>query len=597
MSRTSGILSTWIFFVFFLFATDAFATASLEYIVSMPKPSNHYFEVKILLKDFTKDYVDFKMPVWTPGSYLIREYERNVEGFFTTKSNGTPLKHEKINKNTWRVYHKKAGDIVIGYSVYAFDGSVRMSYLDENHAFIMANTLFMYTDELRFMPVTLKLHIPDYWKNVSTSLKTGHEKNTFLAKNYDELVDSPIEIGNHEIIQFTAAGVPHEMAMYGRTFFDKEALQNDLTKLIETATAIFGDNPNETYVFIVHNQNTGGGGLEHMGSTVLNVRRNIYQSNYNSFLTLATHEYFHLWLVKRIKPVAFEVLDYDRENYTDLLWFMEGVTSYYEEKVMLRNGYFDATTFLDRLVKAMANLTNTPGAEVQSVAQASFDAWIKYYRQNENSYNDQVSYYSKGMILGALLDLAIIHNSEGRQSLDDVLRYLYENFYKKGRGITTKDLQKACEITGGMSFKQFFDSYIYGTQPLPNSEFLQYAGVRLLQLKNDLKPISLGLRLTQKNGATVISSVKKGSPAFEAGLSAGDELIALDDFRVSKNDLNSILDNYDPGSRILLTISRDGLVLSKEIEARRDNSVVYAFEQIEEKSPLQQKVSEVWLGL
>ncbi len=596
MNRISGIFPSGIVIAFLFVATHSVA-ASLEYVVSMPNPASHYFEVKVLLKDYKKDYVDFKMPVWTPGSYLIREYARNVEGFAAAKGNGIPVKHEKINKNAWRVWHGKSSVLEISYSVYAFDGSVRMSYLDENHAFIMANTMLMYTDALRFEPLTLRLNIPGRWKNISTSLNAGHEKNTFIAPDYDALVDSPVEIGNHEVIRFTAAGVEHEVAMYGEAFYDAEKIRGDLTKLIETATKIFDENPNEKYVFIVHNQSTGGGGLEHMSSTVLNVRRNIYQSNYNSFLTLAAHEYFHLWLVKRIKPAALEKLDYDRENYTDLLWFMEGVTSYYEEKIMLRSGYFDQQTFLDRLVKAMANIKNTPGAKVQSVAQASFDAWIKFYRQNENSHNDQVSYYSKGMILGALLDLAIIHNSEGRNSLDDVLRYLYENYHKKGKGITTENLRKACEHFGGMDFGQFFNDYIYGTRPLPNNKYLRLAGVGLLQLKNDLKPMSLGVSLTQQNGAAVISSVKKGSPAFEAGLSADDELIALDGFRINKNNFNSILDNYAPGSRVFLTISRDGLLLHKEVVVRRDDSVVYAFELMEEKSPMQQKVSEVWLGL
>ncbi len=244
---------------------------AIQYSVSMSAPHTHYFEVEIHLKNFDEDYVDFKMPVWTPGSYLVREYAKNVEGFSALDgSDGSALKVHKINKYTWRVGHNKADDVLIKYKVYAFEGSIRMSYLDDDHAFIMANTLLMFVEDLRNTSSILKIDIPDKWKKISTSL-TRIEGNpfAFYVPNYDILVDSPIEIGNHEIIEFTAAGVPHELVMSGQANYNKKQLQTDLKKIVESSTAIFNENPNEKYTFIVHNSDKRAGGLEHLSSTVL----------------------------------------------------------------------------------------------------------------------------------------------------------------------------------------------------------------------------------------------------------------------------------------------------------------------------------------
>lgn len=577
------------------------ANGSIEYNVSMPKPHTHYFEVEIQLKNYDEDFVDFKMPVWTPGSYLVREYAKNVEGFSAVSgSEKNALNVQKINKYTWRIEHHKSDDVLIKYRVYAFEGDIRMSYLDDDHAFIMANTLLMFVEDLRNTSSVLRIDIPEKWKKISSSLtRREGEAIAFYVPNYDILVDSPIEIGNHEIIEFKAAGVPHEVVMSGIGNYNKKQLQTDLKKIVEFSTAIFDENPNEKYTFIVHNSENRGGGLEHLSSTVLGVNRWSYgeTKSYKKFLALAAHEYFHLWLVKRLKPVDFEIINYDKETYTDLLWVMEGLTSYFEGKIMLRAGFYNEDEFINNLLSAMANNQNTPGAQVQSVAESSFDAWIKFYKRNENSPNSQVSYYSKGLILGALLDLEIIDGSDGKKSLDDVVKQLYHQFYKKtNSGIAVKDLKNSAEKASKKNLDSFFSDYVDGTKDLDNKKYLRSAGIGLIEMNDETNAKTIGAALKQESNGLFVSSLIKGGSAYENGLNVGDELISINGFRAYKHNINVLIDQVEIGDSVTFLISRKGKVSGIELDIRKDDEVRYSYEILKDRTRKQEKVYKTWLG-
>jgi predicted metalloprotease with PDZ domain len=589
-----------IIFIFVTMNIKTSANTSVEYYVSMPQPHTHYFEVEIILRHFPGDFVEFKLPVWTPGSYLVREFAKNVEGFQAINGKDSrPLPFSKTNKNTWKVEHQSVESVVIRYSVYAFEGSVRMSYLDAEHGFIMANTLLMYVDALKHNSCMLKLNIPDQWKHVSTSLvEIPGKPNSFTASSYDELVDCPIEIGNHDIIKFEAAGVPHEIAMVGKANYNNEQLSRDLSKIVEASTAIFGENPNKKYVFIIHNTDKRQGGLEHASSTVLGVNRNVYddQYSYNNFLSLAAHEYFHLWMVKRLKPREFENLDYDNEMYTDMLWVMEGFTSYFEEKIMLRAGFHNENLFLYNLMHAMSTVQNTPGNHVQSVAEASYDAWIKAYRKDENSENTQISYYTKGMLLGAMLDLAIIHHSKSKYSLDDVVKNMYQDFYKaKGVGITNADLKEAMEKAGDMNLDSFYNDYVYGTSELDFAKYLSYAGIQIIDVNQGKNTNSLGATLVEESGRLKIKSVLRGGASYDGGLSPGDELIAIDNYRVDKENLPVILNKYKAGDSVSIIYCRGGIVSKRKVIVKKDDSVAYTHQISNKKSRQQEAVFQTWL--
>jgi predicted metalloprotease with PDZ domain len=577
-----------LFLPYFSFAVNA--SGSLEYRVVIREPHTHYFEVEIKLKNPQAKHVDLKLPVWTPGSYMVREYAANVEGFQAVDLNdNTSLNFTKLNKSTWRVALKTGSDIAIRYRVYAFAGSTRMSYLDEEHAFIMANTLLMYTDELRSTSSILKLEYPDAWNAISTSLTAieGSE-NSFYVPDYDILVDSPIEIGNHEIINFNTGGVDYEIALVGKVQFDREQLVRDLKQIVESATTIFEDNPNEKYTFIIHTDRWGGG-LEHSSSTVIGVDRYTFinEKKYHDFLGLAAHEYFHLWMVKRLKPVELKEIDYEKEVYTDLLWVMEGFAEYYEKKIMLDCGFF----------YQMAVLSNLPGSGIQSVADASFDTWIKYYRRNENSDNTQVSYYRKGLVLAALLDLQIIYGSEGEKSLDDVVSNLYYQFYKKkDKGIVNEDLKRACERDSGADLDEFFNDYVYGTKPLNNTFYLDLAGISLVETNKDMSTKSLGLSYTDRQGRLIVSAIRRGGAAYEFGLNTGDELIAINDYRIDKTNYQLIVNSFKEGDRVRVLLARRGLVLETELVIRYDDSVKYTYKIQENRSKRQLKTYSTWIG-
>ncbi len=311
---------------------------------------------------------------------------------------------------------------------------------------------------------------------------------------------------------------------------------------------------------------------------------------------MAAHEYFHLWWVKRIKPIEFEYINYDRESYTDLLWVMEGMTSYFEEKIMLRAGFYDEDKFIRNLLSAMSNNQNTPGARVQSVAEAGFDAWIKFYRKNENSNNNQVSYYSKGMILGALLDLEILEGSKGKKSLDDVAHELYHQYYKKEkRGIAVGDLKKAAENASGRNLDHFFNDYVDGTKDLDNEKYLRFAGLELIEINGATDKKSIGANVVWETDGLYVKSLVRGGSAYENGLNVGDELISINGYRINSNNINLLMDQYNIGEMLTILINRKGRIRQIELEVRKDENVSFRYEKVKDRTRQQEKVYKTWL--
>jgi len=506
------------------------AQLKVSYEVSFKEPQAHYADVEMDLSGISKDYIDVKMPVWAPGSYLVREFSKNVEGFTATDVK-KHLRTEKLKKNTWRIYTGKSKSIQIKYSVYAFEVSVRTAFIDATHAFLSPTGIFMYPDKQLALESTVKIIPFEGWSKVSTGLPAvAGEKFTYKAKNYDILFDSPIEVGNQDVFEFMAAGVKHEVAMYGGGNYNADRLKVDMAKVVEQATAIYGENPNKNYTFIVHNFARGGGGLEHLNSTVLGASRDGYstEKGYNGFLNLVAHEYHHLWNVKRLRPVALGPFDYENENYTTNLWIAEGFTAYYENKFMLRAGFLSPEEFVGTLTAAVSAVVNTPGAKVQSASEASFDAWIKYYRPNENSNNTSVSYYSKGEIVGLLMDLEIANATKGTKSLDDVMKAMYLQCKSTGKGYTDAEYKAMVEKISGISFTDFWAKYVNGTNPIEYDKYLGFAGIKLEDLNAGKNIPYLGIATKKTEGHILISAVSRNSGAWVAGLNVGDEVISVD---------------------------------------------------------------------
>lgn len=574
---------------------------NVSYKVSFTEPQAHYANVEMKLSGLSKAYVDVKMPVWAPGSYMIREFSKNVEGF-TAAAGTKPLKVEKLKKNTWRIYTGKEGAVQVNYSVYAFEISVRTSFVSADHAFLSPTGIFMYPDHKLALSSTVKIVPFKGWKKVSTGLEPlAGQEFTYTAKNYDILFDSPIEAGNQDVFEFMAAGVKHEVAMYGGGNYDASRLKVDMAKIAEQATAIYGENPNQHYTFIVHNFPRGGGGHEHLNSTVLGASRDAYatEDGYKNFLSLVAHEYHHLWNVKRLRPVALGPFDYENENYTTDLWIAEGFTAYYENKFMLRAGLYTPEVFVGTLIQAVSGVLNTPGAKVQSASAASFDAWIKYYRPNENSNNSSVSYYNKGEVIGLLMDLEIAHATKGARSLDDVMKAMYFQCKSTGKGYTDAEFKAMVEKISGVSFTDFWAKYVDGTDPVEYGKYFGYAGIKVKDDNEGKSVAYLGIASRRTEGHTMITAVSRNSGAWVDGLNAGDEVVSVDNVPVDGVVEKMVFwGSKKVGDEVSFKIVRNGLdqEVTVKLKANPNVKLVPVMEDggISEE---QRSVLRKWLGV
>ncbi len=592
---------------------------SISYVVSMSKPHTHLLEVEVRLRDAgANQSTDLVMPVWTPGSYLVREFERHVQDFAATSAAGDPLNWTKTNKNTWRVETRGAREWKATYRVYANELSVRTNELNSDHAFWNNAALLMYPDGRLNEPSTLQVIAPEPWRVATGLPAVPGPKNTFRADNFDVLYDSPVEVGNFKTISFEVKGVPHRIVIDGAGNYNPDHMRADVKKIVETQIELMGGEiPYRDYTFILHLRSNAGGGLEHANSTALGYPRFGFvigrdegvssaapaaqpSRNYRGFLSLVAHEFFHLWNVKRIRPDALGPFDYTKENYTKLLWVAEGLTEYYARVVLRRAGFMSEQSFLRETAEAFQDLQDTPGRLVQSAEESSFDAWIKYYRQDENSINSQVSYYDKGAIVGLLLDLEIRKRSNGAKSLDDVMRYLYAEFFKKGRNYTPADFQKASELMAGSSLEQFFSDYVRGRKELDYNAALNAAGLHL-----DTSPGAgggaverpyLGADLAQQGDRVVVSRVYAGSPAYEQGLNTGDQIVAFSNMRATKDFIDARIAEKRPGDLVSLTIFRFDDLSTLLIKLGRRTTGPYRIVGVENPKAEQRQVYQSWLG-
>ncbi|HVF30183.1 MAG TPA: PDZ domain-containing protein [Pyrinomonadaceae bacterium] len=537
-------------------ATAAAASPEISYTVSMSKPWTHLLEVEMRVKwDRAPDNPDLKMPVWTPGSYLIREYARHVQDFSAT-TGGRSLTTEKINKNTWRIYNKGAKEIVVSYRVYSNELTVRTNELNDEHAFWNNAALLMFPAGYLNAASTVTVKPFGKWKVATGLPRNGATPNSFRAANFDVLYDSPFEVSDFREITFDVQGKPHRFVITGEGNYDLKQIAADTTKIAEESTKIFGELPVDDYLFIVNLR--GSGGLEHLNSTALQWGRFNFKprARYNGFLALIAHEYFHLWNVKRIRPDALGPFDYENENYTKLLWVAEGATAYYEGVLLRRAGLTSDRELLDSKATMIEQLQSRPGRFETSLEEASLDAWIKYYRQDENAVNNQISYYDKGEIVNMLLDIRIRTDSAGAKSLDDVMRYLYQEFYKKNRNYTPEDFQKAAELAAGKSLDDFFSKYVRGEAEIDFNGIFNGIGLELDVDESGARRAYIGADLTEDSTGLKIRAIPADTPAYEQGLNTGDQIVAIDGYRATNAFLQSYLGEKKPNDNVKLTIFR-----------------------------------------
>jgi predicted metalloprotease with PDZ domain len=570
--------------------------AAVQYTIVPKDLAGHLFNVSLAVAAPDPEGQVFALPAWIPGSYMIREFARNIVRI-RAESGGQPVELVKLDKHTWRAA-PVAGPLTLHYEVYAWDLSVRAAHLDQSHGFFNGTSVFLRVLGQEAMPHQVDIQRPgdpaaSNWRVATALPELGAKRygfGTYIAGDYDELIDHPVEMGDFALGGFKSHGIQHDIVVTGRVpNLDMERLQQDLKSICDTQIAFFEPKtkkaPMDRYVFLTMAVGDGYGGLEHRASTALICARADLPTTaapktaergegYVTFLGLCSHEYFHTWNIKRIKPAVFAPYDLQVENYTPLLWLFEGLTSYYDDLMLVRSGIISEAAYFKLLGKTVANVLRGSGRTKQSVAESSFDAWTKYYRQDENAPNAIISYYTKGSLIGLALDLTIRARTGGEKSLDDVMRALWErygrDFYAgkpgSGRGVTDKEVEALFDEVSGVRLKAMFDRYVRGTEDIPLAKLYAPFGIKLLDDRKNAKPSldagigrdPLGARLTQ---------VHEGGPAHQAGLSAGDVVIAIDGLRVNGNpsNLDQLFARYRVGDTVTVHAFRRDELLSFEL--------------------------------
>lgn len=564
------------------------------YQIAMPQPQSHLFEVKLQISGWNEDCLELKMPVWTPGSYLVREYSKNLQNL-SVNSNGEDIEVEKLSKNHWKFNTENINHLTVNYQIFAHDLSVRTNHLDITHGYFNPAALCFYIVGKEDCNYQIQIVPPRSNWQINTSLKLVN--GTFIAENFDTLVDSPFEIGENQNYDFQVLEKEHRLTVWGNGNLEPDKLIKDIQKVIEVEAKIFDGLPYDRYLFILHLTGSGGGGLEHKYCCSLLYPRFGFKDpeKYNRFIQLVAHEFFHLWNVKRIRPAALEKFDYDCENYTPSLWFSEGTTSYYDLIIPHRAKIYDTYTLLENLSKEITKYLATPGRLVQPVSESSFDAWIKLYRPDANSPNSQISYYLKGELVSLLLDLLIRNKWDNQRSLDDVMRQMWERFGKSEIGFTPVELKQVIENVADEDLTDFFAKYIDGTEELPFNEYLAPFGLHLVSDIDASVPY-LGMTVKTENNREIIKYVAANSPAEMAGIVPGDELIAIANFKVTSDRLSDRLKDFKVGDTIDVSVFHQEELLTYQVtleppKSNRDRVVLK-----EDASPIQKRNLVRWLG-
>lgn len=591
-------------------------TPSFRFTVNCLEPGLHVYRLTLAIDNLPAGKHSLTLPVWTPGSYEVQDFARHLFDLHVT-ADSTPLEVDHETKNRWAFETRQAGAVTVTYSVYAFELGVATSHLDQSHAYWNGAQIFLLVDDYKDVPIEVEIQAPPEW-HVSTGLEPAEDApGLYRAPNYDILIDCPVEVGTHRTLTFTVDGKPHTVAIWGHGNEDAASLTEDLKHIVQTQRDMFGGLPYQHYTFILHLSDRGTGGLEHLNSTTCGVERFAFKprKSYRNVLSLLSHEFFHLWNVKRIHPEMLGPFNYNQEVYTRLLWAMEGFTDYYAYLTLRRAGLYTVKEYLNGLGERIRRYESLPGRFVQSLSESSFDTWIKLYKPDEDSPNRTISYYLKGDLVGTCLDLEIRHRTQNRHCLDEVLVRLYERYGAHGVGFPEAVYQETVEEVGESSFEDFFARYIDGTAPVPFEQYLAYAGIQVERRyknpdqdkpaenedkDNEDTPVNplpwLGITVKGQEGKVLVQVSYVNGPA-RALLNAGDQIIALNGYQIATpEDLTKRLRrNHQIGETVEVAFFRRGHLETVPVvlAAAPPNDV--RLKPIGEPNDLQKAIYTSWL--
>ena len=596
-----------------------------RYSIRPADPAAHLFEIRLTVATPDPQGQEFAIPAWIPGSYMVRDYARHVVSV-RAESDGRDVGLTKLDKSRWRAAPTDR-ELTLVLEIFAHDESVRGAHLDTTHAFFNGTCVFPAVVGQEESECELEIEPPEkpvgkQWRVATAMRRMDAEPYGFgryHAADYDELIDHPVEIGELSIGEFEANGVPHAIAIRGDTRVDMARLCHDLQTICEQHMSLLGVPADlDRYLFLLNAPGTGYGGLEHRWSSAnICSRDNLpakgdegVSDEYRTLLGLLSHEYFHLWNVKRMKPAAFVPYDLSRETHTELLWVFEGVTSYYDDLALVRSGLISVESYLELVGQAVTRVLRGAGRRRQSVAESSFDAWTKFYKQDANAANSIVSYYAKGSLIALSIDLKLRSETGGEASLDDVMRVAWDRWGETGAGMPEDGFEKLCAEVSGLDIGDFLDAAVRGTGELPLEPLLGSHGITY-QLRratgskdkggkaagNGALPDAwLGADLINRDGRTVFSVVHNGGPAEIAGVSPGDELVALDGLRISFAGAEARTRRYKPGDRSKLTVFRGDELMQLRLrwdEAPADTCFLTIDAEADETAA---QLRSAWLG-
>lgn len=575
-------------------------TPIVHYQLGMSRPSTHLLEVEMTVDNIPADdrRLEFIMPVWRSGRYVVLDFSGGVQEFSAGDKAGKPLPWMKLDKTTWRVETKGARSVKVTYKVFANEFGLRTRGLNDEHAFLDPASVFLYVEKLKLLPVTLTV-VPDGNWHVTTGLEEVQgSKTTFSAPNFEYFSDCPIEVGNQKDFEFEVEGKKHVLMMFGEGNWDEKEIIPDLTEIVKTNKKFWGELPYDRYVFMFHITPSSGGGTEHINSAIMGTRPFVFKNpdNYRGFLGLVSHEFFHTWNVKQLRPVGIHPYDYSRENYVRELWIAEGTTDYYGPIILLRTGFLSLQNYLSRLASTIRGDRSRPGNAIESPVESSFDAWVKYWKNNRQAFNSETDYYDRGANVSLALDMEIRRHSKNKHSLDDVMKTMFQRYRLKDKGYTVENFRSVAEEYAGTSLEKFFDDYVFGTAKLPWEESLAAAGLIMSPKDSVLKPW-LGIQTSDVGEKTRVMGSVAGSPAYEAGVDIDDEILALDGIRVRARDLQTRIAEMKAGEKVTLTVFREDKLRQFEITLKDQPIPEYKIEKAKTPTDLQKATFHDWLGL
>lgn len=572
---------------------------SIEYSLSMSKPSTHFFEVEVSVTGLptTFQHLDFVLPVWRSGRYKILDFAGGVDHFSATDAGNQPVQWEKTDKTTWRVTTAGLQRVVVRYQVYANEFAERTRGLNDEHAFVDPAAVCMYPEHFQHLPLGITVHPFGSW-HVTTGLSPDpRQEHRYTAPDYETFADCPLVIGNQHDFPFEADGKRHILCIDGEGNWNADTLIRDITRLIKANKEYWGELPYNEYIFFLLLSSQGGGGTEHLNSAVMETNPLAFKnpSSYLGVIGLISHEYVHTWNVKQLRPRGLRPYNWTRENYTKELWIAEGSTSYVSGLIKTRAGFNTAKSYLDGIPGTVQADRQRPGNKVQSINESSFDAWVKFWQGTEDSYNTETDYYGKGANVSMLLDLEIRHRSNNRHSFDDLMRTMYRRFPLNGPGYTVADFQRVAEELAGGSLEKFFNDYVSGVQPIDWERYLGYAGLLLTPKAAPPTPW-LGIATPEVGDRTVINRIVEGSPAYEAGLNIRDEIVALDGRRLRPSEVRTRIADLTVGDSVTITVFRGDRLRDFKVMVQAQPVPSYQVTQVETPTSLQRSIYEGWLG-